>query len=86
MLCRQSDGPLHPVQIVVSFGWLQCRPRELADAYNIHVGVLHQLEVGFPCGLRPLLGIPRGTEAQTLRCGSRLLRAGKASGEHCEQK
>jgi hypothetical protein len=50
------------------------------------VGVLHQLQVGLPLSLRPLLGIPCGAEPHGLRPSERPLGSGTSNGEYEKQE
>ena len=72
MLRGESDGAVQPVEIVVAFGRLQRGPGELADAHDVHVRVLHQLQVVAPTATR-------ATARDTMR--RRAERSGVASGD-----
>ena len=67
----EGDGVVEPGEVKVAVRWLEGGPGELGDADDVHVSVLHELEVGIPALLRPLLRVPGCSEERSgwLLCG-----------------
>ncbi len=56
-----SDGPIQPVEIVLTFAGLHAAPGKFAHAHHVDSGLLHQSEVGVPSRLWPLFRVPGGS-------------------------
>ena len=77
VLFREPDRAHEPVQIVTAFCGLDGAPCKLADAHHVQMSVLHQLQVGIPARLGPLLGVPRRAQQQRRRSIISALRNGR---------
>src|SRR5690606_32702048 len=54
---QQVEEVVEPLELELTLPWLQQRPREDADADEIHPGLAHEGDVLVPRLTRPLLGV-----------------------------